>query len=178
MKITTYGKAPRLDMEPYILGFTDNWENLHFVHIANQKMPENLNGPIKVDSTKENSMIGYDFVQVVIGYSIIKGKNMNLKDLLLAVKDEHLSLSLCEKYRDSLIHYKTAVSIEIADKRKARALFMLAEPQNGSVAQRKLEFDGIPEGQRLIELEGYYRALGGEISSLQSRIYAHLRLQG
>lgn len=101
-----------------------------------------------------------------------------LTELLQKVRDEKLGLRDLEKFRDQLIYLKTDISIEISQKKKARALWMLSNAPESSVAQRKLLFEGTDTGQRLIELEGYYRGLQGEIDSLQSRVYAMLRIYG
>lgn len=101
---------------------------------------------------------------------------MKLTEVLEAVRDEHLPLEKLESFRDQLVHLKTDIAIQLADKKKARAMFLVTA--EGSVAARKLAFDATEEGQRLITLEGYMRGLGGEIDSLQGRIYAALRLQG
>jgi len=100
-----------------------------------------------------------------------------LKDLLEKVKDEHLSLPLCEKYRDELIHLKTELHHSIADFKKKRAIFLVSSEVQG-VEARKMAFDATPDGLRLIELKGMIGGLQGEIDSLQGRIYGHLRLQG
>lgn len=99
-----------------------------------------------------------------------------LTDLLEKVKDEHLSLELCEKYRDELIHLKTSLHHSIAEYKKKRAISLMQ--LEGSMVLRKMTWDAEPDGQRLIELIGMISGLQGEINSLQSKIYAHLRLQG
>ncbi len=95
-----------------------------------------------------------------------------LEDTLKAIRDDKLPLEQLEKLRDTLIHLKTDISIQLADKKKARAMYLISS--EGSVAARKMAFDGTADGQRLIELEGYLRGLGGEIEALASRIYAAL----
>lgn len=100
-----------------------------------------------------------------------------LADTLLAVRDEKLELEMCEKYRDTLIHLKTDLQNEIADHKKRRALWLMASEITG-VEAKKLAYDATEDGQRLIELVGMVRGLPDEIDGLQSRIYAHLRLQG
>ena len=100
-----------------------------------------------------------------------------LLELLDAVKDEHLSLEQCEKYRDDLIHIKTRLHNEIADYKKKRAIWLVSSEIKG-VEARKMAYDGTTDGQRYIELKGMMGGLQGEIDGLQSRIYGHLRLQG
>lgn len=96
-----------------------------------------------------------------------------LEDTLKAIRDDKLELPELEKLRDTLIHLKTDIGIQLADKKKARAMF-LVQSFNGSVAAHKIAFDATEDGQRLITLEGYLRGLGGEIDALATRIYAKL----
>ncbi len=100
-----------------------------------------------------------------------------LSELLEKVKDEHLSLELCEKYRDELIHLKTSLHHSIAEYKKKRAIF-LSQAGDISIAASKIAWDASNDGLRLIELVGMISGLQGEINALQSKIYAHLRLQG
>lgn len=102
---------------------------------------------------------------------------MNLKEILEAVRDENLSLEQCEKYRDTLIHFKTDLHKAIADLKKSRAIYLVSSEVTG-VEARKMAYDATEDGQRLIELKGMLGGVQGEIDALQSRIYGHLRLQG
>lgn len=99
---------------------------------------------------------------------------ITLKEVLLAVRDENLPLPMLEKYRDSLIHMKTDVAIEIAEKKKARAFFLM-DSKEPTAAAKRMAWEVTPDGQRLIELEGYMRGIGGEIDALMSRIYSSIR---
>lgn len=100
-----------------------------------------------------------------------------LLTLLEAVKDENLSLEMCEKYRDELIHMKTRLHNEIAEYKKKRATWITTS-EITSIEGRKMAYDATEDGQRLIELKGMIGGITGEIDSLQSRIYGHLRLHG
>lgn len=100
-----------------------------------------------------------------------------LTETLEKVRDEHLTLEQCEQLRDTLIHIKTRLHNEIADYKKKRAVWLAFSGIEG-VEARKLAYDATEDGQRLIELKGMMGGLGGEIDSLQSRIYGHLRLNG
>lgn len=95
-----------------------------------------------------------------------------LEETLKAIRDDKLPLEQLEKLRDTLIHLKTDIGMQLAAKKKARAMYLITA--EGSVAARKMAFDATPDGQRLIELEGYIRGLEGEIEALASRIYAAL----
>jgi hypothetical protein len=100
---------------------------------------------------------------------------MNLKELLIAVRDEKLTLPMLEKYRDQLIHVRSDILMEIATLKKARAFFLF-ECEEPTMVLKRMRWEVTKEGQRLIELEGYIRGLRSEIDSLQSRIYAELRI--
>ncbi len=100
---------------------------------------------------------------------------MNLKELLLAVRQEGLSQPLLEKYRDQLIYLRTDIHMERAELKRKRALFLL-ESKETSVAAKKLSFDGTPEGQRLFTLDGYATSIKAEIESLRDRIFSKIRL--
>lgn len=101
---------------------------------------------------------------------------MNLRETLVAVRDDKLPLPMLEKYRDTLIHFKTDLHEHIAELKKKRAQYLVST--EGSVASRKMAFDGTDDGQRLLSLQGHISGLQGEIDSLQGRIYGQLRLQG
>ncbi len=100
---------------------------------------------------------------------------MNLRDLLLAVKDEKLSKEQIEKYRDEMIHLFTAICLELAEKKKLEALYFVKHmnPQVSDISIKRT-WRASPEGQRLLELEAYKTALPKEIDSLKSRVYALL----
>ncbi len=95
-----------------------------------------------------------------------------IKETLAAIREEGLPLERLEALRDQLIHLKMDIGIELADKKKARAMYLINA--EGSVAARKMAFDATDDGQRLLTLEGYLRGLGGEIEALTGRIYAAL----
>lgn len=97
-----------------------------------------------------------------------------LKELLESVKDENLSLEMCEKYRDEIIHIKTQLHNEIAKYKNKRAIWLMESLVEG-VGAKKMAYDATPDGQRLMELKGMLGGVNGEIDSLQSRIYGHLR---
>ena len=97
-----------------------------------------------------------------------------LQELLEAVKDEHLPLEALEKYRDQLTHLKATMHLALADCKKSRALFLLASEEK-TAAAKKIAWEASKEGQRLLELEGYIRAVSSELGSLQGRIYGAIR---
>lgn len=97
-----------------------------------------------------------------------------LQDLLEKMKDEKLSQFQLEQMRDQLIHIKSTIHIQIAELKKKRALFMIrCEAETN--AKAKVLWEASLEGQKLLELEGYIRGIGGEIDSLRDRVWSFLR---
>jgi len=101
--------------------------------------------------------------------------SMKLKELLETVKDERLPQPMLEKYRDELIHLQTMVLMERADLQKKEAFYFLDNKKENDVSTKRA-WRVTPEGQRLIELDAYKSALPKEIKSLESRVYALLRI--
>jgi|SRR3990167_1111496 len=99
---------------------------------------------------------------------------MTLFDTLVAVRDENLSLQMCEKYRDSLIHFKTDLHRAIAELKKKRALYLLSSTEPTAIG-KKMHWEASEEGQQLISYEGDIAGLGGEIDALQGKIYSLIR---
>lgn len=106
-----------------------------------------------------------------------------LTDLLLKVKDENLPLNMVEKYRDELVHLHSAMQLEMADLEKKEAQFFLTyregvdaglwgpDKKQPSDIEVKRKWRGTSEGQRLIELNRYVKAVSKEVDSLKSRVY-------
>lgn len=99
---------------------------------------------------------------------------MNLRETLAAIRDDKLPLPMLESYRDTLIHFKTDILKAVASLKKAKALFLMREPEKSAVA-RKMEWDASESGQRLIDLEADLRGLPDEIDALMSRIFSAIR---
>jgi hypothetical protein len=98
----------------------------------------------------------------------------SLEDVLAAVRDENLPLPMLEKFRDTLIHFKTDLLKSVATYKKQKALFLMRDPESSAIA-RKMAWDASDEGQRLIDLEADLRGLPDEIDALMSRIYSAIR---
>lgn len=97
---------------------------------------------------------------------------MTLKELLEKVKEQSLSREQLEEYRDQIVDLFAKMQFELADLEKKEAMFMnLPSLKDLSVAQRKIEFKALSEGQRLIELKRYATATSKLLDSLKSRIY-------
>lgn len=99
--------------------------------------------------------------------------DMNLLELLDAVKDEKLPKEMIEKYRDTMIHLHTQMQFEMADLEKKEALYFVKFRLDSDVATKR-EWRITTEGQRMILLNRYIKAIVKEIDSLKSRIYSLL----
>jgi hypothetical protein len=97
--------------------------------------------------------------------------SITLRELILAVKEQNLTKTDLEKYRDAMSDLFANMQLEIAQIEKSEALFMNAKDDNKSVAQRKIEWKATPEGLRLIELKRYCLATKEMLNSLKSRLY-------
>lgn len=95
---------------------------------------------------------------------------MNLRTLLEAVKEKNLSKDALEAYRDDLSNLYAAMQLELADVRKAKALFMF-ESALKTVASKEIAWSADPRGQREIELSHYSKGVEKVLSSLKSRLY-------
>lgn len=95
---------------------------------------------------------------------------MRLRELLDAVKEKNLTKTDLESYRDELSSLFAAMQLELADIRKAKALFMF-ESSLKTVASKEVAWGADPRGQREIELSHYSRGVEKVLSSLRSRIY-------
>ncbi len=95
---------------------------------------------------------------------------MNLRELLEAVKEKHLSKDQLESYRDDLSNLYAAMQLELADIRKEKALFMF-ESALKTVSSKEVAWGADPRGQREIELAHYSKGVEKVLSSLKSRLY-------
>ena len=98
---------------------------------------------------------------------------MKLIELLNAVKDQKLDKEELEKYRDSLASLFAEMQIEIADLEKLEAKYFIANREDKkSDISIKREWRVTEEGQRLIVLNRYVKAVSKVIDSLKSRLYS------
>ena len=100
---------------------------------------------------------------------------MNLIDLFREIKDEHLGRQALEKYEQKLAGLYAEMQVEIGSLKKERALYFLERqrPEVTDISIRR-QWDAIPNGQRLIELEANVKAVARMYSSVRSRIYQSL----
>lgn len=94
---------------------------------------------------------------------------MELKDLIIAVKEKQLSKEQIEAYRDQLSSLFAQMMMEMADLEKEEALFPQLDGQKANA--RKILWNKTPSGQRLIVLKRYCIATKEILSSLKSRLY-------
>lgn len=98
---------------------------------------------------------------------------MELKQLILQVKEKNLSKDQLEAYRDDLSGLFSQMQMEMADLEKEEALFMGDKLPEQSVADRKVQWKATQSGQRLIVLKRYALATKEMLNSLKSRLYEH-----
>ena len=99
---------------------------------------------------------------------------MTLYEILEKVKDDNLTLSQVESYRDQLIRIRTLLKRREAELKKQRALFLIKSEEK-TLGAKQLAFDVTPEGQELFTVKGDLGGISGEIDSLQSKIYSLIR---
>lgn len=96
-----------------------------------------------------------------------------LEATLLAIKDGSLVKEQLDVLYSDLAQLRSDVKMEMATLLKEKAMFMLRNPEL-SIAQRKVNWDGSDNGQRLIELRSYVSAIGDAMEGVKTRIYALL----
>jgi len=100
---------------------------------------------------------------------------MELKQLIMAVKEKNLDKDALEGYRDQMSHLFAEMMIELAEIEKTRALKMeemrIIHPQ-ASEAKLKGNWQARQEGQREIVLKRYCLATKELLNSLRSRLYS------
>lgn len=95
---------------------------------------------------------------------------MTLKDLILAVKDHQLSKEQLEKYRDEISNLFAQMHWEMADVKKAKALYFIDNPEKSDKATER-KWQATEKGLREIELNHYAKATEEILRSLKSRLY-------
>lgn len=96
---------------------------------------------------------------------------MKLKELLLKVNEKQLSKEQIEAYRDELANLFALMQLELADLRKAKAIYFIEKREKTDVATER-NWAVTKEGQREIELSHYCKAVEKILSSLKSRLYS------
>lgn len=100
-----------------------------------------------------------------------------LLDLLQAVKDKSLSKEQLEEMHTDFTNMYAAICLEMASIEKAEARYFLTIkeelPDLADVAVKR-KWRGTPDGQRLIEIKNYEKAVTKVLSSIKNRIYSLL----
>lgn len=97
---------------------------------------------------------------------------MQLRELIIAVKEKNLSKDQLENYRDDMSNLFAQMQFELADIEKEEALFLENFAPDISVASRKTAWKATKSGQREIELKRYCLATKEMLNSLKSRLYS------
>lgn len=95
---------------------------------------------------------------------------MQLKELIEAVKEKNLTKTQLETYRDDMSSLFSLMQMELADIRKAKALYMFSSELK-TVSAKEVAWNASDKGLREIELSHYSKACEKMLSSLKSRLY-------
>lgn len=93
-----------------------------------------------------------------------------LTSLLEAVREPNLSKDKLEGYRDELSNLFALMHLELAEVRKAKALYFDQHPEKTDKATER-KWQVTPEGLREIELSHFSKGVEKVLSSLKSRLY-------
>jgi hypothetical protein len=96
---------------------------------------------------------------------------MKLSELIQAVNERGLTKTQLEEYRDDMANVYARMQIELAEIRKAKALYDF-EQQSDKATERARAWAASTKGLREIELAHYCKATEKLLSSLKSRLYS------
>lgn len=96
--------------------------------------------------------------------------NITLKQLIISVKEKNLPKDKLEEYRDQMTSLFAEMQLELAEIRKAKALYFV-EKKAKTDKETERNWQITREGLREIELSHYSKALEKLLSSLKSRLY-------
>lgn len=100
---------------------------------------------------------------------------MDLKSLIEAVKEQGLTRTQLEDYRDQMTSLFASMALEMAEIEKAEALYFMAHTAEGPAKTDisvKRSWAITTNGLRQIELKHSLKALEKLLSSLKSRIFS------
>ncbi len=97
---------------------------------------------------------------------------MKLEEALKKVREENLDKQQLENYHLALSGLLADMKIEVASLEKEKAIFMSRKEAGQSVADRKTEWGGTSQGQRLIEMKGKVSATTTMVGSIKTRLYS------
>jgi len=95
---------------------------------------------------------------------------ITLANLIKSVREEKLSREDLEKYQDQMIYLFAEIQLELAEIRKAKALYFI-EKRTKTDKDTDRNWQASKGGLREIDLAHYSKALEKLLSSLKSRIY-------
>lgn len=96
---------------------------------------------------------------------------MQLGELLQKVREENLTKTQLESYRDSLAQLFAELQLEMSDLEKDEAMFMSERADGETAIARKISWKATQAGQRLIVLKRYSSATKVMMTSLRDRLY-------
>jgi len=96
---------------------------------------------------------------------------MKLLELIKQVNEKQLTKDQLEKYRDDLANLFAQMQFEMADLRKAKAIYFVEKREKTDIGTERT-WAVTKEGQREIELSHYCKATEKILSSLKSRLYS------
>ena len=97
---------------------------------------------------------------------------MKLTEAIKKVREEDLDKEQLEKYHLLLSGLLYDMKQEVATLEKAKAIFMAKKEGNQSVADRKTEWGGTQQGQRLIEMKANVSGTSTMVGSIKTRLYS------
>lgn len=96
---------------------------------------------------------------------------MNLKDLLLATREQNLTKTRLEELYDSFLQLFSMIELELADLEKAEALYIDGS-QEKTDAARVRKWKATESGQKLIEYKRKSKVIEKNLSAVKHRIFS------
>lgn len=100
--------------------------------------------------------------------------SISLRELILAVKEQNLTKTELEKYRDAMSDLFANMQLELAELEKSKALYFndckKNNPKESDISIRRT-WSATHEGLREIELKHFCLATKEMLNSLKSRLY-------
>ncbi len=96
---------------------------------------------------------------------------MELTEALKKIREENLTKSQLEDFRNQLSLLLSEMQVEMAELEKEEAIYMNAKGDNETAINRKITWKGQPQGLRLITLKRHASAVKVMLSSLKDRLY-------
>jgi len=100
---------------------------------------------------------------------------MKLLEIIQKVEDRTLTGEQLEQYRDQLAELSAKINLELADIKKASAIYFVENRVDTDI-KTKRNWQVTPQGQREIQLTYYDRAVRTMLSSLKNRLYDVYRI--